>query len=321
MLRSVHHMDDEMLPCSHDGSVLQTSSMSMPRMRADRSREGAAVLEEEGMPRSTRYPTPPMLRGVASRGNSFATHYRMGSARAGTIPHNNDNTRNNNRPATQRMQRSHTWNGSHQVDEPPMMSHDVAASRHREVGGEEKENGWSAGRVGAEHSGSAASASATLSRHSLHTPMTRAVGRGDSSLSSPRRSPAQRDSLCAIETQIRAELDELQLKFRHIAARAQEEDVSQDIITAALDRTSTLIEQKQAQLRLMREARRELASVSPSDVRREDVAHSREEDTRGERVVKPTHPRSDHYELDKSTQRSLLMNELRSMMTESKDKV
>lgn len=106
-----------------------------------------------------------------------------------------------------------------------------------------------------------------------------------------------------VETQIGEELQELEQQYRDTLTRGATEAIPRDVLTAALNRISAMIDQKSEQLRLIRDARRELAAVARTDGYRGDAP----------RIT--IAGMSDAA--DKSVQRSLLVNELRAMQAES----
>lgn len=116
---------------------------------------------------------------------------------------------------------------------------------------------------------------------------------------SARRTSRQSDAVGRVEHQLQEELEDLQEEYKSTLERATTESLPPNVVTQALQRISSLIDSKIEQLKLMRAAHREVGEAP-------QVAHDRERQ---------------HVGLEKATQRTLLTNELRAMLTETANKV
>jgi DNA repair exonuclease SbcCD ATPase subunit len=104
-------------------------------------------------------------------------------------------------------------------------------------------------------------------------------------------------AMSEVEKQLRRELDELQRQYEDTVTRGAAEEIPSEVLAAALHRVSSLIDQKKEQVKLLREARREL----------EDAVNNSGGGGSGGAGVGE----------DKSTRRTMLVNELRSLLAEA----
>ncbi|KPI88267.1 hypothetical protein ABL78_2629 [Leptomonas seymouri] len=103
-----------------------------------------------------------------------------------------------------------------------------------------------------------------------------------------------------VESQLQSELEELQHQYEDTVTRGSSEEIPTEVLAAALHRISSLIDHKKEQVKLLREARRELEdAVGGTGVPRSPG--------NGNGVVGK----------DKSTRRTMLVNELRSLLAEA----
>lgn len=105
-----------------------------------------------------------------------------------------------------------------------------------------------------------------------------------------------------VEQQLRRELTELQQQYEDTVTRGSAEEIPGEVLAAALHRVSSLIDQKKEQVKLLREARREL----------EDAVGSS-----GPAPSCDTGNGSSGVGEDKATRRTMLVNELRSLLAEA----
>lgn len=105
-----------------------------------------------------------------------------------------------------------------------------------------------------------------------------------------------------VEKQLRHELSELQRQYEDTVTRGAAEDIPSEVLAAALHRVSSLIDQKKEQVKLLREARAELL---------EAVGGS------GGVGLSASGNTSSAVGEDKATRRTMLVNELRSLLAEA----
>ncbi|KAG5464717.1 hypothetical protein LSCM4_00158 [Leishmania orientalis] len=113
-----------------------------------------------------------------------------------------------------------------------------------------------------------------------------------------------------VEAQLRQELEALQHRYDETIERGASEEVPREVLTAALHRISAFIEQKKEQLKLLKEARMELDGAVCLNASRGATA------TRGMNGgAGGATPAS--VMQDKHTRRTMLVNELRSLLAEA----
>ncbi|KPA80073.1 hypothetical protein ABB37_05083 [Leptomonas pyrrhocoris] len=103
-----------------------------------------------------------------------------------------------------------------------------------------------------------------------------------------------------VEKQLRHELEELQHQYEDTVTRRPPGEIPSEVLAAALHRISSLIDQKKEQVKLLKEARRELEDAVGS-------AEASRSSGNGSGMVGE----------DKSTRRAMLVNELRSLLAEA----
>lgn len=186
----------------------------------------------------------------------------------------------------------------------------VSGSGHQAQHRSERQN---SGRVSSGYRGASA--------HSSHQRTTPAVMRTPSAQphhASTRRAPVTPAATTAaattspattstramneVEQQLRRELTELQQQYEDTVTRGSAEEIPGEVLAAALHRVSSLIDQKKEQVKLLREARREL----------EDAVGSN-----GPAPSCDTGNGSSGVGEDKATRRTMLVNELRSLLAEA----
>ncbi|CAM43923.1 conserved hypothetical protein [Leishmania braziliensis MHOM/BR/75/M2904] len=111
-----------------------------------------------------------------------------------------------------------------------------------------------------------------------------------------------------VEAQLRKELEALQHRYDDTIVRGASEEVPREVLAAALQRISALIEQKKEQLKLLKEARMELDGAASLY-----AARGATTTVNGGGDGSP----STWATQNKHTRRTLLVNELRSLLAES----
>lgn len=164
--------------------------------------------------------------------------------------------------------------------------------------------------------GRPAAAAAAAARHRSASSRARTTApvatppRSFAGTSPARRPPADASQLRTtamdeVEAQLRQELAELQHRYDDTVARGAAEEIPPEVVAAALQRLSALVDQKKEQLKLLKEARMELeavAAATPSRPGAGGVAASMS---------------SNAVTAERQTRRALLVNELRSLLAEA----
>nr|CCC93739.1 unnamed protein product [Trypanosoma congolense IL3000] len=110
------------------------------------------------------------------------------------------------------------------------------------------------------------------------------------------------EAMMEVCNELQEEVRSLHQQYKETIERAAAEDVSPDIVTGTLSRITALMDRKSEQIRLIKEAQRDLknAGAVVSDATRSGIADRRR--------------RSTPVGADKSTKRNLIVNELRSLV-------
>ncbi|EAN78014.1 uncharacterized protein TEOVI_000520000 [Trypanosoma equiperdum] len=106
--------------------------------------------------------------------------------------------------------------------------------------------------------------------------------------------------------ELQEELKSLHQQYKDTVERAAAEEISPEVVTAALNRISTLMDRKTDQIRLIKEAQRDMANAGVTVT---DVPVPRPISSDRRRNPTPVGA-------DKTTQRSLIVNELRSLYSQ-----
>ncbi|KAG5463983.1 hypothetical protein LSCM1_00159 [Leishmania martiniquensis] len=145
----------------------------------------------------------------------------------------------------------------------------------------------------------------TPSQRGKPSPARRPPGKGVVGPSSLRTT-----AIDEVEAQLRQELEALQHRYDETIERGASEEVPREVLTAALQRISALVEQKKEQLKLLKEARMELdGAVLLSASRSHNATGILNGGASGASPTPLMH--------DKHTRRTLLVNELRSLLAEA----
>ncbi|EPY26072.1 hypothetical protein STCU_06335 [Strigomonas culicis] len=105
-----------------------------------------------------------------------------------------------------------------------------------------------------------------------------------------------KQAIVEVEDQLQEELEDLQTQYRNTITRAANEQIPEEVVTAALTRITSLIEGKKKQLHLLKGA-----------------VHEQERQERSANAPQQAF-------IDKSTKRNLLVNEIREMLLNSGEK-
>ncbi|RNF17019.1 uncharacterized protein Tco025E_04971 [Trypanosoma conorhini] len=114
------------------------------------------------------------------------------------------------------------------------------------------------------------------------------------------------DAMAEVCEELEKELKGLHQQYKETVERAAVEEISAEVLTAALNRIARLMDRKTEQVRLIKEAQRDIAAAGVAV----EVPTSR--------PVSSSRRRPPPVGADKATQRNLIVNELRSLLSQQR---